>query len=305
MMAVRLRDRIVARTVELFSHAPYPLRETLRCRGDPGLFGPESATWPIVGDVAAFVAGIRALVVQAAHPEVLAGVARHSRYRTDPLGRLSRTSAYITATAYGAMPEVEAAIAAVRRAHLPVRGSSDRGRPYAADDPELAAWVHNVLVDSFVVAYREFGPEPLPEDVADRYVAEQRTVGRLLDADPLPATAAELAAWIVEHPEPAPSPPLAETIAFLRSPPLPASVRIPYRILYEAAVTTVPPELRSLLGIRVQPGARLAGRTLVDALRWALGASPSWYLALRRVGAEIPPGRFRARRIEAVDATVA
>ena len=39
------------------------------------------------------------------HPEVVAGVADHSRYREDPLGRLSRTSAYVTAASFGAMPE--------------------------------------------------------------------------------------------------------------------------------------------------------------------------------------------------------
>ena len=72
--------------------------------GDPGLFGPDSVTWRVIGDVATFIGGIRALLVQAAHQEVAAGVADHSRYQDDPLGRLSRTSAYVTATAFGAMP---------------------------------------------------------------------------------------------------------------------------------------------------------------------------------------------------------
>ena len=75
-------------------------------------------SWQVIGDVTAFVGGIRALVVQTAHPEVVAGVEEHSQYRTDPLGRLSRTSVYVTETTYGAMPEVEAAVAAVRRAHV-------------------------------------------------------------------------------------------------------------------------------------------------------------------------------------------
>ena len=68
-------------------------------------------TWELMGDASTFIGGIRALLVQAAHPEVVAGVADHSRYREDPLGRLSRTSNYVTATSYGAMPEVDAAVA--------------------------------------------------------------------------------------------------------------------------------------------------------------------------------------------------
>lgn len=52
---------------------------------------PGSMTWPVVGDAAVFVGGIRGLLVQVAHPEVAAGVAEHLRYRQDPFGRLIRT----------------------------------------------------------------------------------------------------------------------------------------------------------------------------------------------------------------------
>lgn len=66
--------------------------------GDAGLLGPNSVSWRVIGDAAAFVGGIRALLVQTAHPEVVAGVEQHSRYRDDPLGRLNRTSVYVTET---------------------------------------------------------------------------------------------------------------------------------------------------------------------------------------------------------------
>jgi hypothetical protein len=43
-------------------------------------------------------------------------------------------------------------------------------------------------------------------------------------------------------------------------------------------------------------------RLLAKFLRWGLGASPSWNLALVRVGANIPAGRFRQPLpIEALD----
>ncbi len=289
----RVRDRVVANTTALFDHAPYPLANTLGHDGDPGLFGPGSVTWPVIGDAAAFVGGVRALLVQAAHPEVVAGVADHSRYREDPLGRLSRTSAYVTATAFGAMPEVERAVELVRRAHRPVAGVSHRGREYAADAPGLAAWVHNALTDSFLTAYRHFGEARLDDDDADRFVAEQAALGRLLDADPVPETAASLAAWIAEHPAVGPSPGMAEAVGFLRSPPLPAYARPVYRVLFAAAVATLPERLGGVLGVQPMPAAHALGRAAVGVLRWNLGSSPSWHLALLRSGAPVPEGRFR------------
>jgi uncharacterized protein (DUF2236 family) len=287
------RSRVVNSTTGLFAHAPYPLKHTLSYPGDPGLLGPDSVTWPVIGDVAAFVGGIRALLIQAAHPEVVAGVAEHSSYRIDPLGRLSRTSAYVTATSFGARPEVDAAVQIVRRAHAPVRGRSHRDRPYSAGTPQFAAWVHNALTDSFLVAYQAFGPRRLTEQEADRFVAEQTEVGRLLDAGPLPETAAALASWLTDHPDIGDSPGLAETVSFLRSPPLPPAIRIGYRLMFAAAVATVPPRLRRILGVRKRPGALLIGRLMVRFLRWALGYSPSWHVALVRAGAPVPEGLFR------------
>ena len=112
-MINRVKDRVVGSTTDLFSHGPQPLEHTLNYAGDPGILGPGSVSWRVVGDASAFVAGIRALLVQTAHPEVVAGVENHSRYRSDPLGRLTRTSAYVTATTYGAGPEVAASVALV------------------------------------------------------------------------------------------------------------------------------------------------------------------------------------------------
>ena len=93
-----LKDRVVAATSSLFSHGPRPLEHTLDHAPDPGLLGPESLSWRVIGDAAAFVGGIRALLIQTAHPEVVAGVEGHCRYRSDPLGRLTRTSVYAGAS---------------------------------------------------------------------------------------------------------------------------------------------------------------------------------------------------------------
>jgi uncharacterized protein (DUF2236 family) len=288
-----LQDRVVSTTTALFSHGPTPLADTMSYAPDPGLLGPDSVSWRVIGDATAFVGGIRALLVQTAHPEVVAGVEQHSRYRDDPLGRLTRTSVYVTETTFGALPEVEAAVAAVRRAHRPVHGRSERGAAYSAGQPELAAWVHNVLTDSFLVAFQRYGPERLTVADADRFVEEQTRVGALLGADPLPATAGELRRWIDTHPRLARSADQASAIGFLRRPPLPLPARAGYHLLFQAAAATLTPRIADLVGVHATPTSALVGRVSVSAMRWALGSSPSWHLALVRSGAPVPPGRFR------------
>ena len=288
-----LRLRVGASATDPFRHVDYPLRNTLDYPGDSGVCGPEAVSWPLIGDVTAFVGGIRALLIQTAHPEVMAGVADHSRYREDPLGRLSRTSAYVTATTFGAIPEVERAVDLVRMAHTTVVGRSHRGRAYSAGIPVLSAWVHNVLTDSFLAAYRAYGPCPLAAHEADRFVREQARIGRMLDADPVPLEAVSLSRWIEDHPDLGQSPGMRAAVEFLADPPLAPAQKIGYRLLYLGAVAITPPRLRRILGVRTVPGARAMGCAAVAFLRWALGSSPSWNLALIRTASPIPDGLFR------------
>ena len=288
-----LRRRVVLSATSPFAHAPYPLANSLDYPGDPGLLGPGSVSWLVIGDVAAFVGGIRGLLIQAAHPEVVAGVGDHSRYKEDPLGRLSRTSSYVTATTYGAMPEVERAVSQVRRIHRVVSGVSSRGVNYDAGDPGFSAWVHNALTESFLVAHRVYGGVELGEEDEDRFVAEQTRVGALLGSSPMPESAQELSSWIEFHPEAAPSPEMRDAIEFLTDPPLEPGLRIGYKVLMEAAVATIPARLLDILGLTRTPGAISVGRAAVGGLRWALGYSPSWQLALVRTGQEIPGDLFK------------
>ena len=288
------KARLTETAVGLFSHAPDPLEETFQYPDDPGLFGPESITWKIMGDVSSFIGGIRALLIQAAHPEVAAGVANHSTYRDDPLGRLSRTASYVTATAFGAMPEVEKSIKMVSSAHRPVSGTSSRGEKYSAGNPEMAAWVHNALIDSFLVSYQNFGPFVLKNEEADSYVYEQTNLGNLMKASPLPENAASLSCWLSENPKVGSSKEGAEAVSFLKKPPLPFFTRIAYKILFNAAVVTMPIELREAIGVNPKKGAKTAGNFLTKVLRYALGSSPAWAAALDRSGTKRPNGiRFR------------
>lgn len=154
---------------------------------DPGLFGPRSVSWTVNGDVAGAVGGLRALLFQAAHPEAMAGVARHSVYRDDPWGRLFRTGEYIAVLTFGTTAEAERAAARVRGIH----------RRLGLDDPRLLLWVHAGFVDSLLTSYRRSGA-PLSDAQADQYVREQVVAGELVGiptAD-LFTTMSELRAYV-------------------------------------------------------------------------------------------------------------
>lgn len=292
-IAGRIRTRVTSATLAMFEHAPYPLEHTLDHAGDPGMLGPDSVSWRLIAHSAAFVGGIRALLIQAAHPEVVAGVDDHSRYQDDPLGRLSRTSAYVTATTFGATAEVEEAIRRVRRAHERVAGVSSRGIAYRASDPGHSAWVHNALTDSFLTTNQRYSSYPLTTVEADRFVHEQTRIGALLGSDPMPDKANDLAKWVEGHADIGPSPEMERVIEFLASPPLPAGIKAGYAVLLQAAVTTLPTRIAGILGLKAKPGAEVAGRAAIRGLHWALGYSPSWALAIIRSGGDLPEGHFR------------
>ena len=105
-----------------------------------------------------FVGGMRALLLQSLHPLAMAGVAEHSDYRHDPWGRLQRTADFLAATTFGPESEAERAVARVRAVHEHVQGVAADGRPYRANDPHLLRWVHLAELESFLVAYRRYGP---------------------------------------------------------------------------------------------------------------------------------------------------
>ncbi|CAN5158679.1 hypothetical protein BH23ACT9_BH23ACT9_33700 [soil metagenome] len=108
----------------IFGPAPF---DPTAGEGDPGLLGADAASWRILGEPAAILGGIRALLVQVLHPHAMAGVADHSRFRDDTLGRLRHTSDYVTTTAFAATPQGLDAAHRGRRAHTVVGGTAPDG----------------------------------------------------------------------------------------------------------------------------------------------------------------------------------
>lgn len=254
--------------------------------GDDGWFGPGSTIWAVHADAATLVGGVRALLVQAMHPTVLAGFDQHSAYREDPESRLQRTAAFVTVTTFGTSEQAERACERVRRAHAPVRGTAPSGEPYDAADPELLGWVHLALADSLAVAVRRFGSTGFD---LDAYLADMAVVGEHLGAANVPHDAAGLArAWAHYLPRLRVTPATATAHAFLLDPPLPPRIRIPYRVIAAAAAASLPPQLRPLLAARPllpDPAARAVGRAATRLLAGVLGPSPAAAAAHRRTSA--------------------
>ncbi|MCB0995856.1 MAG: DUF2236 domain-containing protein [Acidimicrobiales bacterium] len=264
---------------------PGPMTEA---PGDPGLFGPDSAAWQVHADLSMLVGGIRALLLQSLHPLAMAGVAEHSDYRRDPLGRLQRTGRFLGETTYGSTATAERAIATVRHIHERVRGVAPDGRPYAATDPHLIAWIHVTEVDSFLAAHQRFGAQPLSPVDADRYVAEMAVVGHRLGAQELPTDTSGLADAIAAfRPELGPTAASRDATRFLLAPPLPLRARPAYGVLFGGAIGILPGWARGMLRLPIAPGVeplvlRPAATTLVRLLGWALGTSPALEAARRR-----------------------
>lgn len=163
--------------------------------GDPGLFGPDSVVWKVHADFPSMMAGgLAALMLQALHPLALAGVWDHSDFRSDLLGRLRRTVAFVGRTTYAPTGPAQDAIDRVRRVHDRVHGTAADGRPYSANDPHLLNWVHCAESWCFLQAYARYC-QPLPAWARDRYLDEFRLVAERLGARDVPASMAALQAF--------------------------------------------------------------------------------------------------------------
>lgn len=272
-LAVSIRRQLVGDRVPVRD-----LREPID--GDPGLFGPGSATWQVHADAAMLIGGVRALLLQTMHPLAMAGVHDHSAYKTEPMARLWRTSEYVGTTSFGTTAEAERAVAMVKRVHQRVEGTAPDGRPYRANDPHLMAWVHHALTESFLVAYQRYGAQPLSSQMADRYVAEQAMLAELLGATtPGPArSVAELKAWMKGiRPELKAGKQARDAVRFLLTPPLPLLSRGPYAVLAAAAVGLLPSPVTRALRVPVIPFAdvvavRPATKALSAIVGWAMTA---------------------------------
>ena len=258
---------------------------------DAGLFGPDSAVWQVHGCIATLVGGIRALLLQAAHPAALTGVAEHSAYDTDPLGRLERTTRWLTITSFGSTEAIEIEARRVREMHKRVTGTfeekSGTHSPYSASDPRYLLWVHCAFTDSFLRAHEELGYS-LPQG-ADQYVREWSKSAVPLGLSDAPLSKKELADVMATFAEKevtsvAMTPPI---VGFILKPPFGRGGLFFYRILANAAIATIDEPFLSVLGLKPRSKKLLrVSKVLLDFLSYMLGhESPSQKIARKRIDA--------------------
>ena len=267
-----------------------PWLEAVAEGDDPGLFLPTDAPWIVHRDFATLVGGIRALLLQALHPGALGGVAQHSRYEEDPLGRLSGTIRWLTVTTFGSMSAVQNEASRVNRMHDRVKGKyeANDGQKinYRAADPDLLLWVHIAFMDSFLRAHQNYSRAKIPGG-ADSYVALWSRSVEPLGLSEVPMTEAELAQTLERFkPSLRVDAKAKSVIRWIRNAPLPKAAKPFYSLLFQAALASLPKELRKMIGMRSLPLWLL--RPLVTNLlafgRFAIGPdSPIEDAALARL----------------------
>lgn len=166
-------------------------------------FPPESMMWRVNREMALLAAGGRALLMQLGHPKVAAGVAGHSHFKEDPLGRLHRTMSTMWSIVFDEAAEASAALARVKNVHMKVRGAVAPGEalasgtPYDALDADLLLWVHATLIDSAIIAYDLF-VEPLGAEEKARFHDDSKRLAYLFEIPRalVPATLSDFGAYM-------------------------------------------------------------------------------------------------------------
>lgn len=275
---------------------------------DPGLFGPDSVTWQLHADPVMWIAGIRALYLQALHPRAIRGVTQNSDFRSDTWGRLMRTASFVGEITYGTTSAAERTGARIRGIHRRLTATDPAtGERFRVDDPDLLLWVHCAEIDSYLEVARRSG-YPLTDTQADTYVDEQRESARLVGLDPadVPADRAGLARYFaMVRPELAATAEALDVVRFLKAPPVPTAL-LPLRIagwqtISGMAFAALPPYAHALYDRPApSPAAtarrlRVAGRvlrTVPAGLRWKL--PPGHILkAVARLGPGTRPSTSR------------
>lgn len=294
-MTNRLQHAIGTRFRRIITSDPNgvpPWLAEISSGADLGLFLPTDAPWQVHGDLSTLIGGIRALLMQALHPGSLAGVAAHSRYESDPLGRLAGTTKWLTILTFGGKQAIDRESTRVNQMHQRVRGSYQTATgdevKYQATDPDLLQWVHVAFTDSFLRTFQLYSKHRhLP--IADEYVAKWSAAVTFLGLPSGPQSEAELSETLASYWQSNQLQVTEQTkrvIAFIKRPPLSRTALLVYGLLFQAALVSIPAPYREMLGLKSRPKYLVvaAARFLLRAMQLAIGShSPLEEAALVRL----------------------
>jgi uncharacterized protein (DUF2236 family) len=239
--------------------------------------------------------GARALLMQAAHPLVLAGARQTGFYERNPWKRLERTLHLTYTMTFGSRDEALEAARRINRVHAEVHGVDEvTGLPYDALDPDLLLWVHACLVDSQLLFERLLVGR-LDREGRERFHREQMAGVELLGLDRarIPPTVEALRAYVDDVVNSGILRVTAETMRvadLIRDPPPGVPWRPVLRLVARWAFGTLPPPLRRAYGVRWTPLRATGLRLSMGAARLVRPLVPATYR-------EILPARQARQRL--------
>ena len=219
----------------------------------PGYFTDDSMLRRVQREYVVALAGPRALLMQAAHPEAFEQFIKRTGSLDDPYGRLHRTAAVLDAIGFGTKEAADRATRPVRNIH----------RHYGADQPHLLLWVLGTLIDSNLLVYQRY-VRPLTRDEQQSYYEDFKVVGRLFDLHEMPETIEDFEAYMRGMLRSGDLHVSQEAkdlaIDIVMRPPLPP-VMLPVReLINQITVGLLPREVRRLYGFRWDPARAAAVR---------------------------------------------
>jgi uncharacterized protein (DUF2236 family) len=274
-------------------------------QADPGLFGPDSVSWRVLREATVMIGGVRALLLHAAHPLVVAGARQTGMYERDPWRRLERTLRLTFTVVFGTEQEARAAAGRIDEVHGRIHGVDPvTGMRYDARDPELLLWVHASLVTSFLL-FERLTIGRLDDRGRQAFHEEQlRAVAPLrLHRDRVPPTIQGLQAYVdgvVAGGVLRRTDGTASVAALVGDPPAQVPRRRLWRIVSFLAFATLPPPVRALYGVEHGRLDELRLRALCAGMRLDRPIMPP---RLRFIAPAILAGaRLRGEPVQVADA---
>ena len=214
------------------------------------------------------------MLMQAAHPLVVAGANQTGMYERNPWKRLQRTLVLQYALTFGTKAEAHAAAERINEVHERINGVDHvTGQPYDALDPELLLWVHACLVQSALL-FERLTVGALDAAGRQRFHEEQMHSAELvrLPRERIPPTETALESYVTDTVR---SGGLvvtdaARSVAVLFfEPPRDAQWRPVLKAVARLAFGTLPATLREGYGFPSGPVRRAQVRAMFAALRIA------------------------------------
>lgn len=230
--------------------------------------------------------GQRALCIGALSPLNYVGTSEHTAAKNTPFRRLAHTARSFEDVMLGSRAEADAVLAMVGRMHQRVKGTLPQdagpfaaGTPYDALDPALMLWTAAVMMDSaecfFELLVRRLSAQER-EALWQDYVRFAELFGMPRSAAPpsyrefrdyYDGLLAGEELWLTEE---------ARYMGYASAfeIPLPATLQPAKRVHDLVMLSSLPPRVRRIYGLRWTPAHALAATAATRALRLARGAAP-------------------------------